>query len=336
MQVPSTTVYPNTWPPQLKDGLRTPPSYKEGGLTIQPILQSGDSSFGAEIQGVDWSRPVSGEVVQQLISLQDKFAVLVFRDTGLDDERHIAFTQQLGRDLEINPFFYGRENDRVGNPYLWDVSNINIDGTTVQPGSRRWHHSRGNALWHTDSSFHRPRAKYSLLLSHGAPARGGSWTHFADTRRAYNDLADERKAELDDLVIEHDLWHSRRLGAPDAFNNVEQPSITARHRLVQEAPDGRKTLYIAAHAKSVVGWDQTESEKLICDLIDHCTAPEYVFSLEWLGGGDLVWWDNRQCMHRANPYTTGMTARDVRRATVNDDGPLAYGVVPKGEAEGDE
>lgn len=31
-------------------------------------------------------------------------------------------------------------------------------------------------------------------------------------------------------------------------------------------------------------------------------------------------------MHRANPYTTAMTARDVRRTTVIDDGPLAFGV----------
>ncbi len=58
----------------------------------------------------------------KLVALQDKYAVLIFRSTGLDDEGHIAFTKQLGSSLEINPFFYGRENDRIGNPFLWDVS----------------------------------------------------------------------------------------------------------------------------------------------------------------------------------------------------------------------
>jgi alpha-ketoglutarate-dependent 2,4-dichlorophenoxyacetate dioxygenase len=48
--------------------------------------------------------------------------VLIFRNTGLDNARHIAFTQQLGSKLETNPFYYGRENDRVGEPLLWDVS----------------------------------------------------------------------------------------------------------------------------------------------------------------------------------------------------------------------
>lgn len=48
--------------------------------------------------------------------------MLVFRETGLDDGRHIAFSRQLGSELEINPFFYGKENDRVGVDELWDVS----------------------------------------------------------------------------------------------------------------------------------------------------------------------------------------------------------------------
>jgi alpha-ketoglutarate-dependent 2,4-dichlorophenoxyacetate dioxygenase len=48
--------------------------------------------------------------------------VLIFRKTGLDNAGHIAFSQQLGKKLEINPFFWGRENDRVGEPFLWDVS----------------------------------------------------------------------------------------------------------------------------------------------------------------------------------------------------------------------
>lgn len=58
----------------------------------------------------------------QLIELQDEYAVLVFRKTGLDNARHIAFSQQLGDKLEINPFFHGIENDRLQEPFLWDVS----------------------------------------------------------------------------------------------------------------------------------------------------------------------------------------------------------------------
>lgn len=194
------------------------------------------------------------------------------------------------------------------------------------------------------------RSKYSLLLSHGNPKRGGVWTHFADTRRAYADLPAEVKDRLDGLVVEHDLWHSRLLGSPSVYkaptDRERALKPPAYHHLVQKAPNGQKTLYLAAHAKRVLGLDPPmelspdasctaeaedprdieRSQALIWQLIDHCTQPQYVFSFEWLDGGDLVWWDNRQSMHRANPYTSTMGARDVRRSTVIDDGPLAWGV----------
>jgi alpha-ketoglutarate-dependent 2,4-dichlorophenoxyacetate dioxygenase len=211
------------------------------------------------------------------VKLQNKYAVLIFRNTGLDNARHIAFAQKLGKDLEINPFFFGRENDRIGEPFLWDVGNINRDGTIVQPGQRRWEHSKGNALWHTDSSFHKPRAKYSLLLSHGSPVKGGSWTHFADTRSAYAALPQSKRDELEDLVVEHDLWHSRKLAAPKAFQEPlphERELVPAVcQKLVQTAPNGEKTLYLAAHAKMIIGMSFEDSQKLIWELIDHCTQP---------------------------------------------------------------
>lgn len=40
----------------------------------------------------------------------------------------------------------------------------------------------------------------------------------------------------------------------------------------------------------------------------------------------MMWWDNRQTMHRASPYDENMGVRDVRRATVYDDGDAAFGV----------
>ena len=62
------------------------------------------------------------QIPTQLMKIQDKYGVLIFRKTGLDNERHVSFARQLGKELEINPFFYGIENDRIGDPLLWDVS----------------------------------------------------------------------------------------------------------------------------------------------------------------------------------------------------------------------
>lgn len=60
-------------------------------------------------------------ISRKLVTLSTRYAVLIFRKTGLDNAGHIAFSLQLGDKLETNPFYYGRENDRVGEQFLWDV-----------------------------------------------------------------------------------------------------------------------------------------------------------------------------------------------------------------------
>jgi hypothetical protein len=42
---------------------------------------------------------------------------------------------------------------------------------------------------------------------------------------------------------------------------------------------------------------------------------------------------HRQSMHRSNPYLESMSARDVRRSTIIDDGPFAFGVQSQGNEE---
>lgn len=83
--------------------------------------------------------------------------------------------------------------------------------------------------------------------------------------------------------MEHDLWHSRKLGSPQVYSNPLPHELAAKppayHRLVQVGPDGRKTLYLAAHAKLILGRSLEESQKLIWGLIDHCTQPKVLLPL---------------------------------------------------------
>ncbi|ETS77179.1 hypothetical protein PFICI_11053 [Pestalotiopsis fici W106-1] len=303
-------------------------SYVFNGYIVTPI---GPCSFGAEVSGINWKQsPLPDSCIEALVLLQNKYGVIVFRETGLDNERQVRFASQLG-ELEMNPAWGGTK--RVGTPYLFDVSNIEDDGSVVKKGSRRWAHSLGNALWHTDSSFNQHRSKYSLLLAHRVPGETQTVTEFADTRQAWKDVPEEQKVELRSLIVEHNLWHSRRLASPDIYQKPTEEEQRLKpgsyHRLVQKAPNGGETLFIAAHAKTLFtgeGKEVPESQKLIWKLIDHCTQPQYTFSCEWLSAGDMIWWDNRQSMHRASPYSEAMGPRDVRRATVYDDGDNAFGV----------
>jgi alpha-ketoglutarate-dependent 2,4-dichlorophenoxyacetate dioxygenase len=67
----------------------------------------------------------------------------------------------------------------------------------------------------------------------------------------------------------------------------------------------------------VEGMDKAEGRKLIKDLIEHCTQPQYVFSVNW-NVGDMVIWDNLCSMHRGGDYAYDTYKRDMRRTTVRE------------------
>ena len=179
-----------------------------------------------------------------------------------------------------------------------------------------------------DSSFNPRRASYSLLLAHVLPDNRAGDTHFADVRTAYKNLPQAKKDQIEGLKCAHSLWHSRNLAAPGyvAGDHEAKAKPGAVHDLVQTNPDGTKTMYVAAHASHVVGMDKEEGFKLIWELIDHATQPEYVLHVAWENPGDLVIWDNRAVMHRATEFE-GQTVypRDMRRTTVHDGSPNGFG-----------
>ena len=160
-------------------------------------------------------------------------------------------------------------------------------------------------------------ASYSLLLAHELPPVGGD-TWFADMRAAYDALPDERKLEIEDLVVEHWLWHSRMLaGFPPPTEEEIAAKPPARHRLVQTHPgSGRKHLYIAAHAEHIVGWPKDKGLALIRELMDFATQDQFVYEAQWRQPGDLIIWDNRCTMHRATEFDDRTLRRDMRRTTV--------------------
>jgi alpha-ketoglutarate-dependent 2,4-dichlorophenoxyacetate dioxygenase len=280
-------------------------------LTAQPH----GPSFLAEIEGVDLSRPIDVATLRGIVRAMDEYAVGVFRATGLDDAGHIAFSRLLGN-LELAPSLFGKGDKRFNHPELFDAGNLDANGNILMDGRRRLY-NKGNALWHTDSSFNPHRASYSLLLAHEVPPTGGD-TEFADMRAAYDALPAPMKEKIENLTVEHWLWHSRMLAGypePTAAERAAKPP--AHHKLVQVHPgSGRKTLYIAAHASHIVEWPVEEGRKLINELTEFSTQPQFARSVSWKQPGDLVIWDNRCTMHRATPFEDTRYRRDMRRTTV--------------------
>jgi alpha-ketoglutarate-dependent 2,4-dichlorophenoxyacetate dioxygenase len=161
------------------------------------------------------------------------------------------------------------------------------------------------------------------------PPSGGA-TLYADMRAAYDGLPTSIKEELEGKIGEHWIWHSRKLAAPQEFDKpTEQEKMTippAYHTLVQTAPDiSRKTLCVASHLRRIIGMPERDSTELIRYLLNHAQQEKYQLRVQWKNTGDLVQWDNRCTMHRATSFEDQTNRRDMRRTTVYDHGPYAFG-----------
>ena len=257
--------------------------------------------FVGEVTGADLRQPASSALAAEVNAAIDEYAVLVFRDQKIDDDALLTFSAELGP-LEKTAKSSLALKQRISDPRLADVSNVDENDQLLGADDRRRMYNLGNQLWHTDASFRAVPAKFSLLHARSIPPSGGE-TEFADLRAAYDALDPAMQAKLDGLVAEHSIWHSRaRIGFTD-FSDTERAGLPPVPQLVVRTHpgSGRKTLYLAAHADNIIGWPHAEGRALIDELMDFATQPRLVYSHEWRDG-DLVMWDNRCTMHRGRPW----------------------------------
>ena len=274
--------------------------------------------LGAEVTGIDLRRPVPQDVFAEIEAALNRHAVLVFPGHPLTDEQQMAFSCRFGP-LETSPEYAGSKKSRLSHREIADISNLDPEGRVMSPEDKRLLFNRGNQLWHTDSSFKYVPARCSLLSAREIPPAGGE-TEFADMRAAYDALPDERKRQLEGLVVEHSIFRSRALIGFTEFNEEiarELPPVP--QLLVRRHPgSGRKTLYLASHASHIIGWPVEDGRKLIEELIAFATRPPFVFLHRWRVA-DLVMWDDRCTMHRGRPYDDTKHRRDMHRTTVSDE-----------------
>ena len=270
---------------------------------------------------MDLHRPLSPETVTAIESGMDQYAVLVFRDQEISDKDQLEFSQNFGPvESSIGGNITKLDQRRLAVEFA-DVSNLDQNQNIYARDDRRRLFNLGNRLWHSDSSFRVVPAKYSLLSSRSIPVNGPN-TEYADMRAAYDALDVKTKTEVEELICEHSLMYSRGLlGFTDFTEEERQTFAPVRQVLVRTHPVTiRKSLFLASHAGTIVGWPMAEARIFLRDLIEYATQPQFVYVHQWQLH-DLVMWDNRQTMHRVRRFNETEDIRDVRRTTISSDGP---------------
>jgi alpha-ketoglutarate-dependent 2,4-dichlorophenoxyacetate dioxygenase len=286
---------------------------------MSPRLSLIKQNFAGEISGIDISRTLTHDQVSDIQNWIDRYAVLVFRDQHLTDEQQLAFTRNFGEiENSYGGTLPGNAQENRLTPGLVDVSNLDANGNPLSLDSRTRLFNVGNMLWHSDSSFRKIPAKYSLLSARVVNPVGGN-TEFADMRSAYDALDEGTKNEIEELVCEHSQMYSRgALGFLDYSDEEKELFKPVRQRLVRVHPStGRKSLYLSAHAGGIIGMPTPQARIILRDLNEHATQREFVYVHKWRVN-DFVMWDNRQTMHRVRRYDESKP-RDMRRTTVAGD-----------------
>ena len=103
------------------------------------------------------------------------------------------------------------------------------------------------------------------------------------------------------MRIVHSWEQSRaRLGLQATPEEIaDAPPLT--HPLVRTIPEtGEKALFMGEHASHVEGRPMAEGRALLDGLTAHAVEERFVYRHKWRAG-DMLMWDNRCLLHRANP-----------------------------------
>ncbi|MCH2170089.1 TauD/TfdA family dioxygenase [Myxococcota bacterium] len=256
-----------------------------------------DATFGARVTGIDL-RELDDTAFQQLHDLWLDAALLIFPDQHLTDDEQVRFAGRFGRlDFKIAA-----------------LSNVLSDGS-VRPDDKDDEVIailRGNMGWHADSTYMPVQAKGAVFTARVVPPSGGQ-TGWADMRAAYQALDAETRTRIHGLSAFHSLYYSQgELGhkpKDDADKGPDDYSGYGFHNqppplrpLVKIHPEtGRPSLLIGRHAFGIPGLSQTESRRLLQELMEFACQPPRTHHHHWTPG-DAVLWDNRCLLHQATPW----------------------------------
>ncbi len=279
--------------------------------------------FGAEIVGLDLTAEPTEQMRATVEQAMSDYAVCVIRQGPITDEQHIRFGRLFGP-LELPPG-YGTASRKPAfyAPEMFFAGNLDPDGNIKPLVPEAENLAKGAERFHADSSFNPLPSKWSLLRGvECPPSEVGGDTLFIDTRAAYDDLPDEMKARIEDLVGIHDFWKGRIRAGLVPTDEMRRTFFQhpVENKLVRTMDNGRKAIFVGGHCAGVVGMEEDEGYELVEQLYAHCVQDKYIYRHQWRQG-DIVIWENRCALHAATPLPTDKYRRDMRRVTINESGP---------------
>jgi taurine dioxygenase len=249
-------------------------------------------ALGAEIHGMDLSRPLSQIDREKLLSALHDYGVLCIRNQKLTHDSQIALARLFG-EPDVHPIAKGLDS----HPEVVRV---------LKPAGER---AFFGTSWHTDNSFFEHPSAVTVLYGEQVPPVGGD-TVYASMERAWEMLSEPLQRFLRPLRAIHsaeEAYDPRTTGdakykGETAIQYVYSDAIYERveHPVVRTHPvTGRQSLYVNPMiTRQIVGLGQIESDRILSMLYELSTRPELTCRIRWENGTVAIW-DNRWLQHYA-------------------------------------
>ncbi len=259
-------------------------------------------ALGAEIVGVDLSRPMTKALAAQLLDAWHQNLVILLRDQKLTEEDQVRFAECFGPPAKIHTRQFVRNH-----PAVMLISNIREDGKPI--GAL----PDGEMHFHTDQCHQEFPAKASMLYALEVPSKGGN-TLFSNAYAAYETLPESVKRRIDGRkalnAYDYDTAATKRGtrladGVPSYVHPVVRTHLAT----------GRKALYVnRLMTVRIEGLSEQESDALLDMLFDHQEQRQFIYEHVWRVG-DILMWDNRCTLHARTDFSAD-ERRLMRRVTI--------------------
>ncbi len=257
--------------------------------------------IGAEIRGIDISKPVAPETVEAIRRALDTWKVVFFRDQDLDHASQISFGRQFGE------LTYAHPHDDAppdAHPEIYTVDPrrfeqlVGSEGKTRREEFRKYSYTSG---WHTDVTPAVNPPAGSILRADVVPAYGGDTT-FTNLVAAYEGLSEPVKAFIDTLWAEHRYganWSGLPRSGGSAYGErIQKNSLVAHHPVVRVHPrTGERAVFVnPVFVDRILDVSPIESRWVLEYLFAELVRPEYTVRFRW-EPGSVAFWDNRATAH---------------------------------------
>jgi taurine dioxygenase len=251
--------------------------------------------FGAEIKGFN-IETATVDCIHALKQILAHNGVAVLRNQPTSDAKFVALLKRLG------PLtFTVGETSVAHQPELNLVSNV---GRKHPPKS----------VFHTDTSYISSPPAYTALKAVALPKSGGD-TLFCNQYRAFETLP---------IRVRQQLSNAKMLHVVSGLTLSNSEEQQAWHPLFRQHPvSGRVALFLSTpeRCRAIAKLDPSLSQRIIRLLYKHSIRPSRIYRHHWRPN-DIVIWDNRCTMHRAD-HSEVMGDRILHRGLTSGEVPVA-------------